>query len=88
MKSSSPSGDYIEEQLLLDVDEGGEMIRANRNQATIHAVELRRHFFWLEHPVNHRFRRQWLVLVLGEERCLVLQFEIHRVLDRGIVRRS
>jgi hypothetical protein len=78
-----PGGHNVEEQAGLHVDEHRDVVAADRHLAALHAVELARDLVCGELVRLGGFLWQRLVLVLGEERRLVLKLQVHRVLDRG-----
>jgi hypothetical protein len=57
------------------------VVAADRHHATLHAIDLLGHLVRSEFVFLSGVFRQRLVLVLGEERGLVLQLQVHRVLD-------
>ena len=77
-----PSGDDVEQQFALDVDERGEMVAGDRDSASRHVVDLGGDLIGGQLIGTDGFFRQRFVLVLGEERGFVLKLQVHRVLDR------
>lgn len=58
------------------------MIARDWNLGTLDVIDLRSDLVSGEHVLVDGFLRQRFVLILSEKCSLVLQFEIHRVLDR------
>ncbi|MPM18994.1 hypothetical protein SDC9_65412 [bioreactor metagenome] len=78
--------DYdIKKQSLLYIDEHCELVAGQRNSLLAQPVDFGADFINRQHGIILGVFRQGIVLILAGESCLILKFQVHRVLKRTLL---